>query len=239
MNRIDFSEKPRDVQYAVIASFDMSGFSKFCHRPVTHGVINRYLANLFRFFDDSFKDFLRDIFKDTAKFTQAPRPDFVKYTGDGALLFWVRASADDFTNELCTSIVAALRHFQQELPKKVSEWEKQWRTTDLPRQARVGICIGPIHPLHEPEGTTVFGGNLVDYAGYPINLAVRLQDHCPEVGFLVHSPLHPQLDGLVELIALKMKGVMDEPVYAFKSDFIKAFDEAPKKIEAKFRLKAR
>jgi len=47
---------------------------------------------------------------------------------------------------------------------------------------------------------------------------VRLQNHCPEIGFLVHGPVHPNLPGLKKLKAVKMKGTQDEPVFAFESD---------------------
>jgi hypothetical protein len=59
----------------------------------------------------------------------------------------------------------------------------------------------------------------VDYAGYCINLAVRLQDHCPAVGFIIHQPVNPKIDGLLAKEAVKMKGSMDEPVYIFEEDY--------------------
>ena len=59
----------------------------------------------------------------------------------------------------------------------------------------------------------------VDYAGYPVNLAVRLQDQCPQVGFLIHQPVQPQLEGLRAMKAVGMKGVLDELVYAFADDY--------------------
>ena len=210
----------------------MSGFSKFCLGPTAHAYLNRYIASLFDLFDDAFKDWARDFFKDTSGFTQVPRPDFSKYTGDGAILVWAKDDAKALTSEFCTSVVAALRHFQQVLPARISSWEREWHTHSLPKIARFGIAIGPVHPLETDAGP--FLTETIDYAGYPINLAVRLQDHCPEVGFIIHGPLHPKLDGLVELKALKMKGSMDEPVFAFAEDYKRATAEVPKEVKAKF-----
>lgn len=213
----------------------MSGFSGFCLRPDAHAYLNRYVSHLFKLFDNAFKDSWRDFFKDTSHLVQVPRPDFSKYTGDGALLLWLRDSGEEFSNDFCTSVVAALRHFQQQLPTKVIEWERQWLAHNLPRSARFGIATGPVHPLATPSGLTLLnGGEIADYAGYCINLAVRLQDHCPEVGFIVHAPLHPKLDGLLKLSALKMKGSMDEPVYVFTEDFQRASATVPKETKAKF-----
>ena len=225
MNRIEFLPDSTQVRYAIAASFDMSGFSRFCLHPNAHGYLNRYLSHLFGLFDNAFKDLGRDLWKDTSKLVQVPRPDSNKYTGDGALLLWVRDNNDDFTNELCTSVVKALRDFQMQLPIKIAEWERQWRVNDLPKSARFGIALGPVHPLEKAD----FLGlrEVVDHAGYCINLAVRLQDHCPEVGFIVQSLLHPQLDGLRQLKALNMKGSADEAVYVFDEDLLRALKVVP------------
>jgi hypothetical protein len=70
------------------------------------------------------------------------------------------------------------------------------------------------------------------YVGYCINLAVRLQDHCREVGFLVHETMHPDIAGLSRLNALRMKGTQMEPVLAFEEDLKKV---PPTVFKTKFR----
>jgi class 3 adenylate cyclase len=217
MSTIAFLPDAPNVQHAIAASFDLSGFSLFCRRPDAHAYLNRFLSALFKDFDNSFKDGFRDFFKDTSKLIQVPRPDMAKYTGDGALLIWARNTGADFSADFCTNVVAALRLFQQSLPAKVAQWEREWRATDLPKAARFGIATGPVHPL--TQGVTTFNAVAVDYAGYCINLAVRLQDHCPAVSFIIHQPLRPQIPGLIPLKALKMKGSLDEPVFVFAEDF--------------------
>jgi class 3 adenylate cyclase len=238
MNRIVFSPDQEPIRHAIAASFDMSGFSKFCQRHDAHAYLNRYLSHLFKAFDDAFEDGWRDFFKDAEKLVQVPRPDFVKYTGDGAIVLWVRDSGEEFSNDFCTSVVAALRNFQTQLPGKVSQWEMQWKALNFPRLARFGIATGPVHPLSTRRGSVLLDtGEVVDHAGYCINLAVRLQDHCPDVGFIVHAPVQPQLKGMVQLKALKMKGSMDEPVFVFESDYQRASASVPKEIKSKFAVK--
>jgi hypothetical protein len=84
----------------------------------------------------------------------------------------------------------------------------------------------------------------VDYAGYCINLAVRLQDHCPEIGFIVHEPVLPKLDGLIKWVAHGMKGIRSEPVLVFATDFPPMSVEklkskfAPTGSESDLRVKA-
>jgi class 3 adenylate cyclase len=235
MNRIKFSPEPAKMRHAIAASFDMSGFSSFCNRPNSHAYLNRYMAALFDLFDVAFEDFWRDLFKDTSRLIQVPRPDFCKYTGDGALLLWVREKGEDFSNDFCTSVVAALRNFQRQLPQIVAGWEREWRASELPKIARFGISTGPVQPLVTAERLTFMDpGEVIDYAGHCINLAVRLQDHCPAVGFIVHEPVHPQLEGLAIMRALKMKGALDEPVYIFQEDYRRAESVSPKELKGKF-----
>ena len=235
MSRIQFSPEKTAVRHAIAASFDMCGFSKFCLGPTAHAYLNRYIASLFELFDNAFEDWWRDFFKDTTGLVQVPRPDFSKYTGDGALLLWAKDNGEELSSQFCTSVVSALRHFQQQLPAKITAWEHEWHTHSLPKTARFGIAIGPVHPLMSPAGLALLDpSETVDYAGYPINLAVRLQDHCPEVGFIIHGPLHPKLDGLLQMNALKMKGSMDEPVYVFAQDFERAAAAVPRDVKAKF-----
>jgi hypothetical protein len=100
----------------------------------------------------------------------------------------------------------------------------------------LGIATGPVQPL-QSSTNTLFPA-VVDYAGYCINLAVRLQDHCPAIGFIVHQPLQPKLEGLVPLDAKRMKGSLDEPVYVFADDFQRYSNAAPKEAAAKFATSA-
>lgn len=235
--KIKFKPEAGEMRHAVAASFDISGFSSFCRQPNAHAYLNRYLAALFDFFDASFEDGWRDFWEGGKNRTQVQRPDFIKYTGDGALMLWLRDSGEEFTSEFCTALVGAFRHFQLELPKNVAAWESHWRVPSLPKRARLGIALGPVNSLTSSNGSLF--DETTDYAGYCINLAVRLQDHCPDVGFIVHQPVQPKLPKLLELDAKRMKGATDEPVYVFSDDFERFGTAYPKEAAAKFARKER
>jgi|SRR5581483_273400 len=228
MDKIEFLEEPTRSRSAVVASFDLSGFSKFCSRPGGHDCINKYLSNLFKFFDGVFGDDWRKKVETKVEAIRVPRPGFVKFTGDGALLMWLRDSQSDFTVEFCTSLVAALRHFQTSLPAEVEKWERVWRVTGLPKSARIGVAVGSVCPLM--RASEIWGiSETVDYVGYCINLAVRLQDHCPQVSFLAHGPLHPHLEDVLLVPAVKIKGSVDEPVYLFRDEYVLVTGSLPAK----------
>jgi hypothetical protein len=99
----------------------------------------------------------------------------------------------------------------------LTPWEVEWAINRLPQRARFGIATGYVCPL-KAESFILDSDEPVDYAGYCINLAVRLQDHCPEIGFIIHELVFPKLDGLVKWIAHGMKGARSEPVLVFADE---------------------
>ena len=158
-------------------------------------------------------------------------PNFIKYTGDGAIMIWLANDSGEFGDQFCTDLVIAMRALQIRIAAIVPEWEKKWRVVGLPRRARFGISAGLVYALWEPSHV-IIQNSASDYVGYCINLAVRLQDHSKEVGFLVHETLHPNVPGLVRLEALGVKGTQIEPVLAFANDLNNVVDGV---FKTKFR----
>jgi class 3 adenylate cyclase len=217
VDSISFLPETQQTQHAIAASFDISGFCSFCKRHDAHASLSRYLSALFedltKVFHPCFRDYV-DGFEGT---TEVPQPTLAKFTGDGAILLWVRPTGSNFTPEMCTSIVAGMMAFQKKMPSCIQRWESEWMLLNLPKAIRVGIATGPVQPL--TTRTFFEQPKIVDYVGYCINLAVRLQDHCPEIGFLIHEPIHPKLNGLRKVHAHGMKGELKEPVYVIEKDF--------------------
>ena len=76
-----------------------------------------------------------------------------------------------------------------------------------------------------------FDDEAQDWFGHCINLAVRLQDHCPELGLIIHDALKPKLSGLISKIALIKKGAREVPVRIFEQDWLSAkFDPGENKF---------
>ena len=201
--------------YAIAASFDISGFTAFCRRPDANRYLPLYLDNVFKEFKAAFDGGFWQSLQDKDGFEFVPWPAYRKYTGDGAVMLWLREDEDGFRNELSTSVVGTLRFFQKELPAKVSLWEEEWRIPELPKRVRCGISRGPVYRVDFEDSR----GRSFDYVGHTINLAIRLQDHCPSVGFIVHRSLAPNLPGLLQAKTKNMKGCSDESVYLFQDDF--------------------
>jgi class 3 adenylate cyclase len=102
---------------------------------------------------------------------------------------------------------------------------------ELPKRVRVGIATGIVYALRPPHALIMFT-EPCDYVGYCINLAVRLQNHTSDLGFLVHGDLHPELQGMDLYEAVKMKGSQTEPVALFRDDVNRV---SPAEFNRKFR----
>ena len=218
MPTIQFDTGSSEGKRAIVVSFDLSGFSVFCNHPEAHAILPKFIAGIFTelnsVFIGSLQEFIEGIKPETGL---VPAPQFIKYTGDGALMIWLAPEDTHERQQYCTAIVSAMRRFRKQLTDAIPKWEILWQINHLPQPARFGIAAGLVYPLREP-GLGFHDGEIQDYAGYCINLAVRLQDHCPEIGFLIHELVFPNLKGLVKFIASGMKGTQPEPVLIFAED---------------------
>ena len=235
MSKINFEDAKSEPKEAIVVSFDLSGFSAFCNHPNAHVVIPRFISNLLeelnRFFMGVIEDLIASGRSNNGKLQE---PNFIKYTGDGAIMIWLANDSGEFSDQFCTDLVTAMRALQTRIEMLVPEWEKKWRVSGLPKRARFGISTGLVYALREPSNGGFFINAPSDYVGYCINLAVRLQDHCKELGFLVHEMLHPKIDGIVHLEAIGMRGTQAEPVLAFAIDRKNVSDSV---FIKKFRLR--
>src|SRR6266571_431312 len=125
-------------------------------------------------------------------------------------MIWLLPDDLQRCHQCSTAVVRSMRMLQCHLAKIIPQWGVEWQAQNLPHRARFGIATGFVRPLRE-RSVTLFDGAVRDYVGYCINLAVRLQNHCPEIGFLVHEPILPKMEGLMKWIAHGMKGARSEP----------------------------
>lgn len=232
MPRIQFSVHESTVHNAVVVSFDLGGFSDFCSQPTASVEAPQLMKHVFDLLDENLGE--QDNWSSEPKSTVAGKlvePHFIKFTGDGALMLWHVPRVKNIPQSFCNLVVQIMRNFQKQLLVQLPIWQKDRRVNKMPRQARFGIATGLVYALRPPHSFTTLT-DPVDYVGYCINLAVRLQDHCPEAGFLVHGNLHPEVPGLKFLEAINMKGSQTEPVAIFSEDLARV---SPSRLKLKFR----
>lgn len=231
MPRLEFSAHESTVHKAIVVSLDLVGFSNFCNQPEASTAVPRLTKHFFDLLNKFFAKEDDSLIIKTIEPGKLAAPDFIKFTGDGALMFWIRDKQEDFQQEFCNLVVKSMRDFQIKLAGELPECEKKWRVHKLPNRVRVGIATGTIYALRPPHTFTTWT-EPCDFVGYFINLAVRLQNHCPELGFLVHGDLHPELPGMDLYAAVKMKGTQTEPVALFREDVSRVF---PAEFKRKFK----
>ncbi|TAK95430.1 MAG: hypothetical protein EPO07_15485 [Verrucomicrobia bacterium] len=225
MPKLEFSARKATTHKAIVVSLDLAGFSTFCNQP--EPAVATTVPDLIKRVFDTLNELLSQTLDEgkvrntfiskPADDGKLPLPLLNKFTGDGALMIWLRESDEPFAQPFCDLVVNTMRGFQQKLAAQLPEWEKEWRVRKVPRKVRVGIATGIVYALRPPHAFTGWT-DPIDYVGYCINLAVRLQSHCPDLGFIVHGNLHPEIHGMERLTALKLKGTQDEPVALFTED---------------------
>jgi class 3 adenylate cyclase len=223
MPKLEFSARKATTHKAIVVSLDLAGFSTFCNQsePAVANTAPQLVKRVF--------DSLNEMLSETRDEGEPPGiflpsddgklllPKMNKFTGDGALMAWLREPDKHFPQPFCDLVVKTMREYQLKLATQLPVWEKEWRVNKLPRKVRIGIATGIVYAVRPPHTfTSLTDPN--DYVGYCMNLAVGLQGHCPDLGFLVHGNLHPEIQGMERFTAVKLKGTQDEPVALFKED---------------------
>jgi len=143
MPRIEFSEREATGHKAIVVSFDLAGFSKFCNQPDASTAAPRLMKHTF--------DFLNQLLGDEFSRKRLVMPSFIKFSGDGALMIWtLNPELQDFPQEFCDLVVTTMRYFQEQLSARLNTWEKEWRVHKLPKHVRIGIAAGVVYAMRPP-----------------------------------------------------------------------------------------
>lgn len=203
-------------QEALVAVFDLEGFSSFCNQIDPHLVVPEFLQSFLTwlFENISKQSTQRQDGDSVALWCQLPF--FAKFTGDGVLFLWdtVNMNPMQIGNVVCTigNILASYTHvFIPEMRKAVAK---------APKRLRCGIARGQV----------VSVGNGEDYVGACINVASRIQKlsafslALSRRGFSLTKNFTPETRELFKLIRISIRGVGDdELVFVPKEEF----DELP------------
>src|ERR1035438_6638636 len=122
METIQFDASPVEGQQAIVVSFDLCGFSEFCNHPDAYQVLPRFLSELFSEVDRALMGEVDNLILGPApEMGRVPPPEFMKYTGDGAILIWFLPKSPDERQPFCTAIVGGMRQLQKHLATKISQ----------------------------------------------------------------------------------------------------------------------
>jgi len=229
-----FDEKGVPGTEAIVVSFDLEGFSQFFTQQDVHLYAPDYLNVIFDAVQAIFRDEKPYWFtnSDSVKWVSLKRePDFIKFTGDGAILIWTAWEVNEpisptFKLNLMNNLWSLKARFSV-VANRAKELVPLY---DLPQRIRFGITRGTVYGL-------IRDGNVhpVDYVGFCINLAVRLQNYCRDLGFIASARLGID-DALVsqlaysKVIAKNLKGFGKEIVYLDKYDYLNLQEDVKKEL---------
>ena len=215
---IKYDETRKETLSAIAVAFDLEGFSDFCKHPDNLPKVPKLISHLFSLLSRHSGDIF-DLISCPDDAQMFLEPDFMKYTGDGALLLWRLRGDPEADNDAVTTVVGGMRRFQNTYAQQAREWERQLMVSHLPKNVRVGIAGGEVYPLYLESPVVMPNSQPADYVGYCINLAFRLQAHFPELGFMVQERLKPSIKGLRPEKAINVRGCHSEEVLIFEDDF--------------------
>jgi hypothetical protein len=106
MPRLEFTDREATVHKAIVVSLDLTGFSDFCNQPDASTAAPRLTKHFFGLLNRFFAKEDDSLIIKTVEPGKLPAPDFIKFTGDGALMFWIRKKTSIFPK---TSAIWLLR----------------------------------------------------------------------------------------------------------------------------------
>lgn len=233
-----FTNKGTPGTEALVVIFDLEGFSKFFTQQDVHLHVPGFLNLVFSSFQELFGTDWPSWFGQPStpataeKNVPLPEPTFAKFMGDGGLYIWTAASEDEsFDDEAKMYLINYLWHFRDNFDEVVARARDLVPLAHLPERIRFGVTRGTVYGLRSPDSRTP-----VDYIGFSINLAARLQNYCRELGFIVSARIGvaeklANESSWVKKTATKLRGFGPEIVYVDKREF----DGLPARAKALFR----
>lgn len=219
----DISSPSQEIE-AIVAVFDLSGFTRFCNQVDAYLAIPKFLNEFLDWFFSRIRIGLTEENHGKQRSYWAGLPILVKFLGDGALLLW---NTRGMTETQICKIVATLYDisyaYRYQFYPRIS-----MTVSKPPSVLRCGIARGKVFSV----------GNGKDYVGHCINTAsrlvqLRMLSFCfPHRGFPVQEHMSGEHYHTFIKKRLAIRGVgEDELVWVVKEEF----DRLPEPSKRLFR----
>lgn len=235
--KIQFEKHASAPLSAVAIVFDLEGFSRFFSQPDVHTYVPAYLNEVLAAVYvclTSGKKTWGSVEKDYSQLSA--KIVHTKFLGDGAMFILTPLDgASDFKEDTLTVLCNRLWNLKKNFKSIVENCSHKVPVVEVPRRIRFGVARGPVLELK------TVGSERVEYIGYCINLASRLQSYCRDFGFIASARLEipPKLmqeSGYKIVVAKNLKGFPKEYVIVDAKEY-QALD--PKEREYLFEEKGK
>ena len=220
-NTFRFSGKASLPKNALALIYDLEGFSRFFNQPDVQDYVPVFLNHVSeavaRCLFGGEPYWVRD-----AKKAHAPlalRVVHEKFMGDGAMYVMLPpAGESDFNTTTLSYLCNRLWNLKRCFATVVSKSLERVPVVEVPRRIRFGVSRGAVYELKRPNTTAR------EYIGFCINLASRLQNYCPDLGFIASARLMIPDKALKEhayrkTVATKIRGFPNELVIVDASEY--------------------
>jgi len=222
-----FAGKASHPKNSLALIYDLEGFSQFFNQPDVQDYVPIFLNHVSRaveicLFDGEQywlkhrKHKLEDI---------SIRVVHEKFMGDGALyIIEPPVGSSDFDSKKLHFLCNRLWNLKNNFDEVIKKILDKVPVVGIPHKIRFGLSRGSVYELKKPNTTSR------EYIGFCINLASRLQNYCPGLGFMASARLMiPSKDleshGYQKIVATKIKGFPNEIVIVDTNEYDQLSDE--------------
>lgn len=216
MNRNQTNPDTKKNFDALVASFDLEGFTPFCNQ---HDAYLSVLPFIDKFLGWLFSDLAEQLQRaDLNGYTLlwARLPVWEKFTGDGVMLIWDVSDEESYLGDL--EVGNIIYRLQQLCARYISQFLPEIRDTWklAPKRLRCGVARGNILSVASAS----------DFVGGCINLACRLQkvQHysfaCASKGLEIDKCFKEEWHSLFRKVSLQVRGIGEaEPAFVLSSEY--------------------
>jgi class 3 adenylate cyclase len=215
---------PCQEKEAVVAVFDLTGFTAFCNQVDSYLAIPRFLNDFLEWFFRNIREKITEEDFGDRSAVWTGLPVMVKFLGDGLILLWdARKMSEEQICRLAGALYTVCQAYRAEFYPQIST-----AVNKPPSVLRCGVARGKVFGI----------GNDKEYVGHCINNASRLSHlgsltFCfPHRGFQVREHMPAEYRRIFAPKSVSIRGVGEnELVWVVKEEF----DNLPLKNRAMFR----
>jgi class 3 adenylate cyclase len=211
----------------LVVVYDLEDFTSFLALPDIQHAATRYLnhvdAEVRTIYSGEYPGYAARPAKPIAKehFYPVGVPVHRKFLGDGAMFIFDVTTLDAPKRELLLREVCVRAWNTKNLFHHINAAAREFMPVAImPKRIRFGITYGTIYELARSDGQ-------LEYIGFPINLAARLQKYSGAASFLASARINLPHNwfaklGFVKVRPLKLRNASDEYIYIDKNDLSRA-----------------
>lgn len=225
-----FARTASHPKHAIALIYDLEGFSKFFNQPDVHEYVPRFLNHVSEALNRVFLGGASHWLPKPQPMQALLAPVHEKFLGDGMLYLWTPPAGETtFTESFPQFLCNRIWNLKGYFGGTIKEAADDIPVVEVPQRIRFGIARDTVYELSTESGRRK------EYVGFCINLASRLQNYCPDLGFIASARLGISkatltAHGYTSVVATQIKGFPREIVNVDKDEYAGLDDTVRNKL---------